>query len=324
MPRKRRIGSISDELLHKSREATLSAVQIFNNPLIRFKSEAYIVLMTIAWTYLLHAYYRKNGIEYRYFTQGPIRRVFDKTKSGSYKYWELERCLNDPACPIDRITCKNLKFLIGIRHEIEHQMTMKLDDYLGGRYQACAMNYNRYVKQLFGEHLGIDRHLTYSLQFLELSYEQLSQEAASGLIPKNLQTFILRFDSELTEDEFNNESYSYRLFFSKKLANRPGQADRVVEFIDPKSDLAKSIDTEYWLIRDREKPKLLPSEIVKRMQEAGFRNFTMHSHTALWKELDAKNPAKGYGVKVAKSWYWYELWLRKVEEYCAQNRERYA
>jgi len=62
---KRRFGSIATELVKKSREAMLTAVQIFNNPQIDFKSELFIVTTVIAWTYLLHAYYRKNGIDYR-------------------------------------------------------------------------------------------------------------------------------------------------------------------------------------------------------------------------------------------------------------------
>lgn len=64
--RVRRAFSVSGELLTKSREAALAAVQIFNSPLITFKSEIFIVLMNIAWTYLLHAHYRKEGVEYRY------------------------------------------------------------------------------------------------------------------------------------------------------------------------------------------------------------------------------------------------------------------
>jgi len=34
----------------------------------------------------------------------------------------------------------NLRFLIGLRHEIEHQMTMSLDNFLSARYQACALD----------------------------------------------------------------------------------------------------------------------------------------------------------------------------------------
>jgi len=58
----------------------LSAVQIFNNPSIEFKSETFIVLSNIAWMYLLHAYYREHNIEYRYFKQNGQNRRFDRTK----------------------------------------------------------------------------------------------------------------------------------------------------------------------------------------------------------------------------------------------------
>jgi hypothetical protein len=33
----------------------------------------------------------------------------------------------------------------------------------------------------------------------------------------------------------------------KVLAKRKGQADRVIEFIDPKSELAKNISKDYWV-----------------------------------------------------------------------------
>lgn len=118
----RRAFSVSVELLTKSREAALAAVQIFNSPLITFKSEVFIVLMNIAWTYLQHAHYRKARVEYRYFTKTAKRRAFDKTKAGAHKHWELDRCLNDHNSPIDRDTANNLRFLIGIRHEIEHDV----------------------------------------------------------------------------------------------------------------------------------------------------------------------------------------------------------
>ena len=57
-----------------------------------------------------------------------------------------QECLNDDASPIDRTTSLNLKFLVGLRHEIEHEMSRRLDTYLSGRYQACCLNYNRYIR----------------------------------------------------------------------------------------------------------------------------------------------------------------------------------
>jgi len=143
--RVRRVGSVKFELIKKSREAALCGVQIFNNPNITFKAEAYVVLIIVSWTYLLHAYYRSKIIDYRYFTQTGQRKKYDTTAKGAHKYWELERCLNDHQSPIDKDTVNNLKFLIGLRHEIEHQMTTRIDDLLSARFQACCLNYENGV-----------------------------------------------------------------------------------------------------------------------------------------------------------------------------------
>lgn len=321
---KRRIGSVKDELISKSKEAALSAVKIFNDPLIKFKSETFIVLMVIAWTYLLHSYYRSKGIEYRYFKQHGKRRFFDKTKKGAYKYWELERCLNEVQSPIDKNTANNLRFLIGLRHEIEHQMTLSLDEFLSGRYQACILNYNQYLKSLFGGKHSLDEHLSYSLQFLELSEEQLQGKKLEAEIPKRLRAYIVEFDGVLDHDEYNSPNYSYRLLFKKKLVNRPGQADKVVEFIDPKSDLAKKIDKEYWVKKEVEKKKYRPSDIVSLVQQAGFPNFRVNpEHVKMWQAEDAKNPGKGFGAEVAGSWYWYDTWLKRCLELCNQVGDKY-
>lgn len=79
----RKVWSVKEELLTKSREALLCSVQIFNNPNVVFKSESFIVLSNIAWTYLLHSYYREKRIDYRYFEKGAQRKKYDKTKRGS-------------------------------------------------------------------------------------------------------------------------------------------------------------------------------------------------------------------------------------------------
>jgi hypothetical protein len=324
--RHRRLWSIKRELLTKSREAALSAIKIFNDPLINFKTETFIVLMVIAWTYLLHAYYRSKDIEYRYYTVGNNgRKIFDRTKHRAYKYWELERCLNDKDCPIDSDTANNLRFLIGLRHEIEHQMTQSLDNFLSGRYQACAINYNEYARKLFGEKYGIDQHLAYSIQFLSLTEEQIGAiNLLEDSIPAGIKTYIVNFDNKLTQDEYNSPKFSFRLLFKKKLVNHPGQADRVIEFIDPKSELAKTIDKEYWVKKEVERPKFRAKDVVAAVQKAGFTNFRIQrEHVDMWKAEDAKNPAKGFGVEVQGAWYWYENWIHRCIELCESKGDEY-
>lgn len=320
---RKRIGSIRSELLAKAREAALSAVQTFNNPLIQFKSETFIVLMIIAWTYLLHAYYRREGIDYRYFeTRASGRRKFDRTKRGSFKFWELERCLNDTNCPLNGATSQNLRFLIGLRHEIEHQMTTSLDSYLSARYQACALNFNRYIQMLFGEQYALDPQLAFSIQFAALTREQVETMAADA-IPARVIAFIAGFDNELSDDEFNSENYSYRVLFTRKLTGKRGQADSVFEFISPDSLLAKDIDKQYWVQKEVERPKLRATDVVRQLRSEGFVGFGPYQHTQLWRSLDAKNPGKGFGVEIAGMWYWYERWVDEARRHCHANAGLY-
>lgn len=321
--RVRRVHSVTTELLTKSREAALAAVQIFNSPLITFRAEIFTVLMNIAWTYLLHAHYRKRRIEYRYYQQRNSRRVFDKTKSGAHKHWELERCLNDNDSPIDRDSANNLRFLIGIRHEIEHQMTTRLDNALSAKFQACCLNYNEYVKKLFGEKSGIDRHLAFSLQFSSVSQEQIEALPSPESMPPHVRAFVQGFEGGLTDQEFNSPKFAYRVLFVAKTANRKGQADQVIEFVKAGSPLADDVNKTYAIIKETERPKLLPSEVVARMKADGFPRFGMSNHTDLWKSLDAKDPAKGYGVQIAKTWYWYENWLEEVRKHCREKAGAY-
>jgi hypothetical protein len=314
--------SLALRLAAQSQDAALTAVQVFNNPLIRFKSESFIVLMNIAWTYLLHARYRQKGVEYRYYRGTGRGRRYERTADGSFKYWDLRKCLSAPACPLDNETKKNLSFLIGLRDEITHHMSPALDQFVSARYQACCLNYNRYIKQLFGNKYGIDQYLGYSLQLTRISHEQLSAPADADL-PASVRSYIARFDSELTADELNSERFAFRLLFVPKLVGKPGQADEVIEFLRPDSDIAQAVNRDYVAFKEVERPKFLPKAIVQAMHEEGYPRFNMHHHTALWKSLDAKADGRGLGVAIAGAWYWYQPWVDIVRAHCAENASRF-
>ncbi len=321
--RKRRVGSIQVELLAKSREATLNAVQSFNNPLTTFKTETFIVLMIIAWMYLLHAYYRKKRVDYRYYQKKTKRRRYDHTKSGAYKYWELERCLNEESCPLDSATKSNLRFLIGLRHEIEHHRSVGLDERFTGRYLACCLNFERTVTQLFGSKHGLGTALAYALQFRDITEVPKSEEASSPL-PNNIAKYIQEFDATLPDEEFQSPNYSYRLLFIRKLTSKKGQADRAIEFIGSDSPLAKTIDHEYWVQKEVERKKYRPIAIIMKMNEEGYVRFNRYHHFQLWKSLDAKNPGKGYGIEIFPGqWLWYDRWIDVVRKHCIENAELY-
>lgn len=296
-----------DELLIKAREAMIAAVHTFNSAGLHFRAELFIVTAVIAWTYLLHAFYKREGIDYRHRRGG----VVERTPSEAEKYWELMQCITTGSCPLDTGVVNNLKFLIEIRNEIEHRSTSRIDDALSAKLQACCINFNDAIKNLFGRQFALEKRLPIALQFV--TFDGVQRKALIGAdLPSNVATAMDTFHDQLSEEEQKDPRFRYRVAFVPKLSGKASKADLAVEFIKPGSPEAEA--AERVLLKDVERPKFLPSQIVAKVRQSGFPAFTMHDHTILSQQLDARRLGKGYGVQIANTWYWYEGWFEKVLE----------
>jgi len=81
--------------------------------------------------------------------------------------------------------------------------------------------------------------------------------------------------------------------------------------------LAKQIDKEYWVKKEVERTKYRAKDVVAAVQQAGFLGFRVNpEHLRMWKAKGAKNPAKGYGVDIQGTWYWYQSWVDRCIELC--------
>ena len=77
-----------DILIDKARESALLAVQAYNNPLTKFRTPGYLVLMNIAFTALFHAIFEYSGVEYTYKNSDGTLRMIDNEAAT----WELSTC----------------------------------------------------------------------------------------------------------------------------------------------------------------------------------------------------------------------------------------
>lgn len=310
-----------DELLIKAREAMISAVHTFNSAGLTFRAELFIVTAVIAWTYLLHAWFKREGIDYRHTRTQNGEKVVMKTPGGADKYWELAQCLKHDRCPVERGAADNLNFLLELRHEIEHRSTSRIDDTVSAKLQACCINFNDTIKSQFGAQYALERRLPIALQFVTFSPDQRALlKKASGL-PGHIVTRMEGFEQNLTLEQQADPRFAYRVFMVHRTANRAPGADLAVEIVPPGSE----IDDKFQMaLKEVEKRKYLPGEVVKKVRAEGWNRFTMDSHTKLWKRLGAKDPAKGYGaVAVGNTWCWYEPWVNRVLEECQQHPDLY-
>lgn len=311
---------------------------IYNNPQITFKAETFITLSIIAWTYLLHAYYANKKIDFRYFHMNGKKKIYDRTKHGAYKYWELERCLDEKQSPINSITTQNLKFLIGLRHEIEHQMTKKIDSSVSAKLQACSINYNFYIKELFGDLFGVDQELGMVIQFSPIEAEQKESLLHNEKIADNVRNFITTFEDTLTDDEIGNTHYAYRVVFARIDGKRVnGETDEVIKFLPADSPQAQGLNAKYALIKELEKKKYLSKDIVNimrskgydwfnvgEMKKNGYARFNTWWFNKFWEyelQIDKDNTDYGYYDKYHR-FVWKESFLPFVREFCEKNATR--
>lgn len=313
-------GRRGDELLVKAREAMIAAVHIFNGVGLTFRSELFIVTSMIAWTYLLHAWFKCQGIDYRYKeADGSIK----KTKEGADRYWDLSECLQHKRCPLPSGAAKNLKFILELRHEIEHRSTNRIDDALSAKLQACCLNFNNAIKRLFGSRCGLERRLPIALQFVTFETDQRTALKKGTDLPGNIETFIDAFENELSDEEYADPAYSYRAAFVPIAKNRVSGADVAIEFV--KGDSEESREISRVLLKEVDRRRFTATQVWTMMQAEGFPKFNQHAHTMLWKELKAKDPGKGYGREgdYRKTWVWYYRWIERVRAHCQEQGDRY-
>lgn len=195
-------------------------------------------------------------------------------------------------------------------------MTDKIDEFLSAKLQACALNFDYYICKLFGAKYNLSKELSLAIQFSPLTPEQRDTLHDNSHITSNVKNFVVDFEDVLSDEALSSSRYAYRVLFVPINAKRKGQADQVVEFVKSDSPLAEGIEKTYAVLKETEKRKFLPGEIVSLMKEKGYDKFSINKHTELWKSRNAKDPRYSYGVPISKTWYWYETWLKEVEKYC--------
>ncbi len=292
----------------QAREAMLAAISTFNNPNMNFKAEIFITNAMIAWTYLLHASYADKGIAHQYENE--------KTNCGQPKYFDLSKCIRLDQCPLDGATKANLNYLLELRHEIEHRMADGIDDAISSKIQACALNFDHYIGELFGEEYRIQANLPRSIQLSEISVDQRKAMKGKSNLPNTVEAVNKAIEDKLSEEERNDPRYAYRVYLVPKASNRANNSDEAIEFVHPNSEKGEALQVT---LKEVEKRKYLPSVVVKLMRGEGYRWFRQHELTLFARAVDAKNPKKGFGVELGQRWFWYEHFLPVVREHCAKR-----
>gem|GEM_PF-169651 len=302
----RRIGvnpsSDNDLRVEKAVELMKSAATVYNNSTIGFRTEIFIVNAVIAWTYALHAYFHKHAIKPIYMENGKPKL----TTEGQARYWDLTECLKSAKCPLGKGEASNLRYLLLLRHEIEHRLARDIDASVQPKVQACAINLSDFCEKHFGKEYSLKYDLDFTIQFAKLSMMSENLLHASAEVPCVVQAVNKLVEGEMTPEDYNDPRYAFRVYVVPKTTNNPKKADQAVTYAAAGSAIEMAI-------KHVERPKYRAGELIGLVQNAGHPDFGTHRFVQLFKLHGLKDAKKGLAIELGKQWFWYP---EAVTEFC--------
>ncbi len=260
-------------ILEGSIDAALLAVEVYNKPRTTFRSQAYIVLMIIAWTRLFHAYFNKTiGNRYYYKEKNGRYQLIDE-EIKERKAWELSKCINEYGNLSEPVRV-NLEFFIDLRNKIEHRNVTEreVDVLIFGECQSLLYNYENFLIQIFGEEYALNESLVFSLQFSYMRPEEQRQASKSVLSAeaREIRNYIENYQSVLRDEVFNSQEYSIKFIQIPKVANT-NRNDLAVEFVradeldpDTLQHITAIIKDKRVVMEARNVGKLRAGKVVKK------------------------------------------------------------
>ena len=139
---------LSRQLLKKSKDALLLALEVYNKPTVNYRPEAFSILFINAWELLLKAYLIEKKRD--------NKAICGKEKGKTISFTQaLSKVITDEKDPI-RL---NLKEIDDLRNQSSHLIIQEYDDLYVGLFQQGIFNYNEQLYAWFQDSINIEPRL---------------------------------------------------------------------------------------------------------------------------------------------------------------------
>lgn len=297
-----------NELLEKSKESVISAIQIYNNPSSKFRTESYLVHMVIAWNSLLQAIFIKKGVEiYEKNDEGGYITIGDRNKTKG-----LDKLVSEYFSDHNDPRFVNLDFIIRLRNEVEHSLYVNLEETdvdLFGECQSLLLNYETVLAEEFGDRNGLEHKIGLAIQ---LSKKFVDEQVNSQTLPAKqanlrIKQFIESYRDTISMDTYNDQRFRFSIFMIPKLSNNKHADDLPVIFSnDLKLEQGEvqgkagflAIKTQSIEVPVQKYYYLKPSDVVELVKQKSNRTgFTVNLHTNCWKQYEVRPRGEDMGFK---------------------------
>lgn len=273
-------------------EEAILAVDLYNQPNQPRRLEGFLVHMHIAWTYLLHAEFHKDKVDYHYrLPNGRFEKI-----DGEPKTWDLSRSVAERWLDTDPVR-KNIELTIALRNKIEHHYHEAIALVTSGYAQALLLNFEDELTSKLGAEYSLGDRLRFPIFVGDIT--PLGNTKINELrdnLPRNTRDFLARFESALTPEITQDQRYEFRITLVPKIGAKT-EADRAMSFVR-ESDLSDEQKRAFEtlgatgnvIVREQVRPvasadKLKPTTAALRIQEQIPYQFGVSHFVRAWKTL---------------------------------------
>lgn len=264
------LNLFDNERLIRSREAMILAVQVFNSPAMCFKTEVFTMLANVAWTYLMHEYYERKAV---------------KIVSKDGRSLLLSQVVDRHDCPLSKGTKDNLRTLKILRDDVEHNLLGRADSKWLGLFQACCLNFDKVMCELFGDRLTLSHELSFAIQFSKLNFDQVTTLNRYE-IPAHIDALDARLTQGMADAQIADLEYQFRVIYTLDAVTK---SRAHFQFVQPNSNEGK--DIRNVLVQHKLADHLYPhkpGDVVRLIKQRTDIEFTQHNHTQAWRKYKVR------------------------------------
>ena len=281
-------NELIENMLEKSEEAFLMAIEVYNKPTIKYRLEGFAFFICNAWELLLKAKMLKDGISI-YFKDKPNRTI------------SLSNCVSHIFTNDKDPIRKNLEIIIGLRNTSTHFIIKEMDSIYLPFMQSNVLNYSQKMFDFFGK--DITEKINSSFMSLVINNEEISEEQILSRYGDSIFERYRKLKSETTQiiNDNSNEKLAIRIDLNVKIVKDKEEAKTTFR-------IAKEGEEAVRIIKELKDTNLTHCYNQKRVREIVVDNLKRKGKNIKITQYDLKLICEKFNLKKEeKYFYCHEL-----------------
>lgn len=226
MTSKRRVAGLQKRLLDRSVEAYILSLETINRLAITYRVETFTYLICNAWELLLKAKIAQDV--------GSSRAIYYPRKRGQpLRSLSLRKCLQDTFPKENDPVRRNIEFVEELRDEATHLVIKHVPNDVLGLFQACVLNYHRYLHAWFG--IALSDRVTVGM--MSIVYDRAPEQFDLGNaafrreLGRDTAQYLARFQAQLRKEWAllgQSAELAIDVRYHLVLTKKPGDADIIL------------------------------------------------------------------------------------------------